>query len=417
MKSSMSPDKPIPLVADFQIRQNLINKLKKRFYTYGYQQIRTSTFEDYDMYSTVTGTVNKDDMIKVIDASGKVLVLRPDVTIPITRMTALNKQQYKDHLRLFYVLDIFRRSFDQNGKKESTQAGIECFGQNTPETDAEILMLAVHTLKDLDFKHFKIEIGHAGFFKELIEEASLNHKELEHLKTLIQSKNIAELETFLSTLTMSDALRASIHRIPLLYGRPNQVIQQAKSIVLNENMQKELNNLQQVITLLTDYGVEDSIVCNLGLINNMNYYTDIIFQGFTEDVGKPVLMGGRYDKLGEQYSNPMPATGFAFDVDFLKEVLEQQGSLAVRDTTVEIIIYYEQEKQKEAFQTAYKLREKDYQVLTMPFDAMNDIDQKPANYSIHYAKDTATVSCYQDKRTFSNFKELLGLIQQEEAER
>lgn len=411
MKSNTSNGKPIPLVADFQMREDLINKLKNRFYTYGYQQIRTSTFEDYDMYSAITGTVNKDDMIKVVDASGKVLVLRPDVTIPISRMTALNKQQYNDHLRLFYVLDIFRQTFDQNGKKESTQAGIECFGQNTPEIDAEVLMLAIHTLTDLNFKHFKIEIGHAGFFKELIAEAALNDTELEHLKTLIQSKNIAELETFLSNLSLNSALRASIQSIPLLYGRPSQVIEQAKDIVLNERMQKELNNLEQVITILSDYGVDDSIVCNLGLINNMNYYSDIIFQGFTEDVGKPVLMGGRYDNFGGQYSNPMTAIGFAFDVDFLKEVLDQQGSLSTNDTIAEIIIYYEQAKQREALLTAYRLREAGYQILTFPIDAMDDVGPIPSINVICFDKGQCTVNGYQLEQKLSDFTELTKLIQ------
>lgn len=416
MTAKTFTNKTIPLVADFQVRENLIKKLKNRFYTYGYQQVRTSTFEDYDLYSAITGTVEKDDMIKVVDASGKVLVLRPDVTIPISRMTALNKQQGSDPLRLFYVLDIFRQSLDQNGKKESTQAGIECFGCNTPQTDAEVLMLAMHTLTDLNFKHFKIEIGHAGFFKELIRETALTGAKLEQLKILIQSKNIVGVEAFLAKLSLSDELSAAIQKIPLLYGNPSQVINQAKEIVLNESMQKELDNLNQVVEILKDYGVEDSIVCNLGLINNMNYYSDIIFQGFTENVGKPVLMGGRYDNLGEQYSKPMAAIGFAIDVDFLKEVLAQQDPLATQETTVEIKIYYEKSKQKEAFLTAYRLRESGYQVLTFASEAGGK-EQIPAHFTIHYEKEHYTVNNEQQSQLFTDFASLEKLLQKEKEDR
>src|SRR5699024_2144750 len=98
---------------------------KKRFETYGYKQIQTPAFEAYDVYSDLTGTVKKDDMIKVIDSSGKVLVLRPDVTIPITRMTALSNQPLQREKRYFYILDVFRQLSEENNQKEHTQAGVE----------------------------------------------------------------------------------------------------------------------------------------------------------------------------------------------------------------------------------------------------------------------------------------------------
>lgn len=403
-----------PIVEEFQMRESLLTKIRNRFYTYGYQQVRTSTFEDYDMYSTITGTVNKDDMIKIVDASGKVLVLRPDVTIPISKMTAWNNQQSRDRHRFFYVLDIFRQSIDGNGKKENTQAGIECFGESTVETDAEILTLAIHTLKDLDFTNFKIEIGHAGFFKELIAESSLNGSQLEQLKTLIQTKNMTEIEAFLAELPLSGALRSAIQKIPLLYGNPGDVIEQAKEVVLNENMQMKLDNLKQVVDTLKDYGVEDAIVCNLGLINNMNYYSDIIFQGFTENVGKPVLMGGRYDNLGGENGNPIPAIGFAIDVDFLVHILDQRGLLPSQSGAVEMVIYYEREKQKEALLTAFNLRKEGLQVLTFPSGTSNP-NQIASRYSIYYGSKQNDLISNKQKQIFSNFNELIYLIQKEMA--
>lgn len=403
-----------PIVEDFQMRENLLSKIRNRFYTYGYQQVRTSTFEEYDMYDTINGTVNKDDMIKVVDTSGKVLVLRPDVTIPVFKMTTWNKQQSRNRLRFFYVLDIFRQSIDENGKKENTQAGIECFGESTPETDAEVLVQAIHTLKDLDFSNFKIEIGHAGFFKELIAESSLNASTLEHIKSLIQTKNMTALEAFLAELPLCDKLRSAIQKIPLLYGNPGDVIEHAKEIVLNENMQMKLDNLKKVVDLLKDYGVEDAIVCNLGLINNMNYYTDIIFQGFIENVGKPVLMGGRYDDLGEGNDNSIPAIGFAFDVDFLIQILDQRGLLSSQEGAVEMTIYYEGGKQKEALLTAFNLRNEGFQVLTFSSDTSGP-DQIASRYTIYYGLNKNELICNKHRQRFSNFNELIYLIQKEKA--
>src|SRR5699024_9852252 len=130
--------------------------------------------------------------------------------IPITRMTASNGQNPAMNQRLYYVLDVFRQSEEQNNEKERTQAGIELLGENSSEIDAEVIALAVHTLKDLGFDKFTIEIGHAGFFKTLIEQASLSTDHLETLQELIQSKNLVEIEPFLTKLDINENLKEAL---------------------------------------------------------------------------------------------------------------------------------------------------------------------------------------------------------------
>lgn len=413
MNATTSISSNIASIEEFQIRESVTNKLKHRFQTYGYKQIRTSTFENYDMYSTIIGTVNKDEMIKTVDSSGKVLVLRPDVTIPISRMIALDKKAIKNRLRYFYVLDIFRQSLDSNDKKENTQAGIEYFGEDTPEADAETLMLAIHTSMDLGLSNFKIEIGNAGFIKELLDEASLAPTEMEQLKMLIQSKNIAELESYLANLSLDGGLRSAILTIPLLYGNPGDVIEQAKTIVRNGNMQLKLENLIRVVNILKDYDVEKEVVFNLGLINHMNYYSDLIFQGFTEDVGKPILMGGRYDNLGKQFDHPIPAIGFAFDVDSLVQVLVQQAMLSASDSTVEFIILYEMERRRDALLATFKLREKGYQVIASPLKTSH-LQQLSSGFAIHYKANQNMFISERKRKQFADFAELTQLIQIDE---
>ncbi|WP_373895015.1 ATP phosphoribosyltransferase regulatory subunit [Virgibacillus sp. CBA3643] len=392
-------------VEDFQRRDSLIETLKARFSTYGYKQIRTSTFESYDMYAGLTGTVNKDEMIKVVDASGKVMVLRPDVTIPISRMTALNNINYP---RVFYVLDVFRQTPAEDEQKERTQAGIEYFGENTAQSNAEVLMLAIHTLKDLGFSNFKIEIGHAGFFKELVEHAAIEPEDLDVLLTLIQSKNIVEIKPFLENLSIDTDLRAAIEAIPLLYGEPWRVIEQAKEIIQNENMQRVLQNLIDVFNVLKDYQAEDYVVFNLGLINNMNYYSGIIFQGFVNNVGKPVLMGGRYDNLGMQENKQMPAIGFAFEIDYLLDALRQQHLTAGHPTPPDMVIYYDKGKQKEALAAAYQLREEGYQVVTFLNDTNGEVN---ALYTVRYGENQQLLLGNNETKDFTDTEELIALLQ------
>ncbi|MFD2627272.1 ATP phosphoribosyltransferase regulatory subunit [Oceanobacillus kapialis] len=395
-------------VQEFKRRESLIMKLKHRFLTYGYKQIRTSTFESYDLYTNLTGTVNKDDMVKVIDSSGKVLVLRPDVTLPITRMAA-ESGAAQNELRYFYIQDIFR-STASAGTKESTQAGIECLGNNRPETDAEIILLAIHNLKDLGFTNFKIEIGHAGFFKSLIAPAGLTTPEVEQLQTYIQSKNLVEMVPFLQRLSLAEDLREAIQAIPMLYGAPKEVMQQIPSNLLDEEMRKNLTNLAEIVDLLEDYEVGEHIVLNLGLINNMNYYSDVIFQGFVEQVGHPLLMGGRYNQLGDHYGVDLPAIGFAFEVDVLQEALFHPGQLTEATNEPTLLIIYEKSKQREAFRTAQLLREKGY-IVRLCLES-TDVENSSPDIQLTFNDNKNTVVDGTTTKTFTNNQELLQILNQ-----
>ncbi|MHA6253073.1 ATP phosphoribosyltransferase regulatory subunit [Oceanobacillus sp. CAU 1775] len=391
-------------VLDFYYRDQLVSIIKKRFSTYSYQQVHTSTFEDYDMYASIRNTVNKDEMIKVIDQTGKVLVLRPDGTIPITRMTAQNTDINTSEQRLFYVLDVFRQTEENSTDKESTQAGVELIGNKTPESDAEVIALAIHSLKDIGFKNFKIEIGHAGFVKELIKEAALSADELQQLQAYIQSKNIVEMQPYLQTLKISRELQNALYAIPLLYGEPENVLKKTKEIIRNKNMQTILDNLQDVIEVLKDYEVMNHITLNLGLINNMDYYTDIIFQGFVDEIGKPVLMGGRYDNLGAVLGKDLAAIGFAFEVDILLQAMKQAQLTANSKLPNALSLQYEQATRKEALKLASELRDAGFNIRTV--DTL--IDANLVN--IQVKKDNHLLRINGNLQPFHSFEELVEML-------
>ncbi len=135
---------PERMLSDNEKFERIIKTINKRFTTYGYKRIKTSAFEQYDLYSKVKSSINQNEMIKVIDHTGQVLVLRPDVTIPITRELVQNFPELSSELRYFYVQEVFRQPFDKNESIERTQAGIEYFCESSPEADAEVIALACH---------------------------------------------------------------------------------------------------------------------------------------------------------------------------------------------------------------------------------------------------------------------------------
>ncbi|MFC5604542.1 ATP phosphoribosyltransferase regulatory subunit [Sporosarcina koreensis] len=313
----MNPD--LMVVEKFE---QVINTISKRFSTYGFQRIKTPAFERYDLYSKVTSSVNRKEMVKVIDPSGEVFVLRPDVTIPITQELSHSESELTSEHRFYYVEEVFRISSDPTEKIERTQAGIEYFCRRSPDVDAETIYLALQTMKDLAFDDIKIEIGHTAFFLEMISQLPLTEFQIDKLKASIQAKNSAEIGELLSTVDADEAIKQAVMQIPYLYGKPEDVLKRAKEIATTSRMQGTISYIEDVCRQLKDY--DEQLVIDFGLINRMDYYSGILFQGYVGHFGKPVLMGGRYDRLGHEFGADLPAIGFACEIESLVKALDNQ---------------------------------------------------------------------------------------------
>lgn len=390
-------------VRRFQKRQQIISKFHQRFSIYGYEQIDVPTYESYDLYTSIQGTVHRHDMVKIIDPSGEVLVLRPDVTIPIMKKVADEYTERPiDVQRYFYTLSVYRHSFGEGNQQERTQTGVELLGDNSLEADAEMIALAIHNLRDLSLKNFKIECGHAKFVQSLMDDLSLTTTEQDQLNQLIHTKNMIELRPFLNELNIDEATKESIEQIPLMYGRPAEVFKRAESLVLNKAMEQNLNYLKQVYALLHDYGVSDHIIIDLGLINQMAYYSGVIFQGFVETVGKPILMGGRYNDLSKQFQGDIPAIGFAIDIDTLLSSFSKGSNYK---TEGPIIVTYKRPERKRALSFIQQLRSRNYRVIALNDEQRNyDTDNSTV---INFQKNTLQIK----KQTFTTTEELYNWLQ------
>ncbi|MHA6259760.1 ATP phosphoribosyltransferase regulatory subunit [Sporosarcina sp. CAU 1771] len=394
-------------VKEYEEQERIIKTISKRFMTYGYKRIKTSTFEQYDLYSKVKSSINQNEMIKVIDHKGQVLVLRPDMTIPITRKLAEDQSKLSTELRYFYVQDVFRQSFDKVNEIESTQAGVECFCESSPEADAEVIALASHTLKDLGFIDIKIELGHAGFFNELVRQIELTETQLRQLKSMIQAKNFVDIEAFLKDLPIEQEIREAIEMIPFLYGNPKDVSERAMKILFTDKMKEKIDYLIDVYEILKIYGLEDNIIMDLGLINHMGYYSDVIFQGFVEKFGQPVLMGGRYDQLGNEFGATLPAIGFACEIDSL--VVASSDQKIFSRVPIDVKILYAKSWIGESITIANELRERNFSVLTFPMEK-EQVNQQQCIYSIRIDEEQQTFHYKGTSRPFSGMKELLNLL-------
>lgn len=391
----------------YQIKEAIINTIKNRFKTYGYSQMRTSSFEKYDLYSQVSSSINQNEMIKVIDRTGEVLVLRPDVTIPITHQLAQNETELTEELRYFYIQDVYRQTFDRSERIESTQAGIEYFGDNSAAADAEVIALAIQTLQDLGFKDIKIEMGHAGFFHDLIGDMNLSEAELKELNNLIQAKNRVDIVPFLESLSIDSELVNAITEIPFLYGNPDEVGERAKKITWTDQTQEKLTHLLDVYDILKMYDLAEYVIMDLGLINQMGYYSDVIFQGFVEKFGQPMLMGGRYNHLGNAFGANIAAIGFAITIDSITKALGDHAFQTVAPLDVKLI--YEPEQMHEAIQLINNLRAHEYQVISYP-ETKTQHQKAESDWTVHVKQAEKTMTGQKNKQSFSNIDDLLAMM-------
>lgn len=386
-----------------QKQEQLIRKISHRFMTYGYTRIKTPAFEDYDLYSKVNSSINIKEMIKVIDQSGEVLVLRPDVTIPITRQLAEEYAELPHEMRYFYVEDVFRQSKGRHQHLERTQAGIEYYCNASRETDAEVIALAIHILKDLGFKDIKIEMGDAGFFKELARELKLDRFQLSQLKHLVQAKNAVDIERFLEEVPADKKVKEIVEQIPFLYGSPESLIRKISHLALTKKMKKKITHLFEIVDVLNMYGLENHIVLDLGLINHMDYYSDVIFQGFVENVGEPVVMGGRYNQLGNAFNAMLPAIGFACFIDLLVTATHKEQEYV----PIDFLIRYEAGHIGTSIKIANELRERNFSVMAKETEGDKLVHQK----SVFQISITSSGCVLYDKERKSSFKDIQDLLE------
>lgn len=348
------------LFREYEEKQNMLKGISGIFKSFGYREVATPTIEYYEVFSSIKSSIIKNEIFKLIDKSGELLALRPDATIPIARIVANNYKSSKKNYKLFYNTQVFKMSNEK--KREVTQTGVEYFGNINPEADAEVISIAIKTLIE-NGAEFHIEIGNAGYYKGLLEEVQLSDVLESKLKELVESKNFAEIKKFVESLDISEEHREILAKIPDLYGGFVETLEEAEEYCLNDNMRNAVEDLKDIYDVLVDYGYEDHISLDLGLINDLDYYTGVVFKGYVKGYGEMVLSGGRYDTLTKYYGQYIPATGFGLNVDdLINAITVQEDGCDASDKYIDYKINYKKDVRKSAIELAESLRGSGYVV-------------------------------------------------------
>ena len=297
----------------------------------GYSEVITPAIEYYDVFAQANPAVGQENMLKIIDRAGRICVVRPDNTTPIARIAATRLEGAELPVRLYYSQKVFRSIAEGHGhKSEFLQVGAELIGSDGLEADLDILTAAFSALEQAEAGSFRIELGHAEIYKALIEALGVDEQTAEDIRRLIENKSFAALGDALAPYQGSAAYQA-LCAMPQLFGGV-EVLDQVEHMTGNMRVLAAVAYLRRVYTALEQAGFGESVIIDLGLVHEMDYYTGIMFRGYLGGAGAAILAGGRYNALCAKFGRDLPAAGFGIDVERIAETGSEADNRQVRDT-------------------------------------------------------------------------------------
>ncbi|MBR7008566.1 MAG: ATP phosphoribosyltransferase regulatory subunit [Ruminococcus sp.] len=352
-------------------RRDAEQKLGKLFTGLGYSEVVTPGIEFYDLFTSNTRHFRQESMYKLVDSKGRIIVMRPDSTIPIARLAATRLKEAEFPLRLFYNQSVFENNALLKGRSdEMVQAGIELLGgENKKRSDYEVLSTAVEALAGFDRDNFRLEIGHIGYFKSLVDKLNADDEVKEEIRTLISSKNYPVLNDLLDKVD-DKKLANALKQLPRLFGGID-VLDKAASLYTDEKISDILDNLREVFVRLTEMGYDGKISLDLGIVSHIDYYTGIVFRGYLSNIGEAVLKGGRYDNLVGEFGRDCNAVGFGINVDSAAKHIMLQGG-AHSTEKAQVLIFGEYGYEVKAMKYAHELVKQGMKIENSLFDSVDE---------------------------------------------
>lgn len=371
MYKNSIPDGTRDLTNEESIKKSKVIKIINNIFNkWGYKEIMTSTIEYYEGFRYEYSGIKEENVYKFFDSKGRILSLRPDMTIPIVRVVSTRFKDINANIRLRYSSNIYRVFEEFTGKRnEYTDCGIELISKDKEFSDLEVLILAIEALKEAGSNNFKIEIGEINFLKGAIEELNIEDKEKNILSDLIEKKEIEGLNKFLDKLDIDKKMKIFFKNLPLTFGGGIKTLNKYKDMAFNKKMIESVEYLEVLIKDLKALGYDKYLTFDLGLTPRLSFYTGIIFRGFIEGSGSIVLSGGRYDNLIKNAKKDFGAIGFSINADEVSSILNN-----ILEKKDKYIIKFSEKDKINALNKGFQLRENGFVVEFIPSKDKENIE-------------------------------------------
>ena len=298
-----------------------ILSLRHLYEQYGFVHYKMNKFEEYDLYVSNKDFLSGDNIITFTDTNGRLLALKPDVTLSIVK----NYREAEGTVqKVYYNENIYRPSKSTKTYKELMQMGLECMGDLNLYHISEVLLLAAKSLEALSDRYI-LDLSHLGVIRGFLKELNLQPRHEERFLSLLREKNCHGIQTLFDSLKIDDELREKAIALASAYGNMDSVLKTLESISLNETMDRAIDELSTVCGVLEEQGF-DNVHLDFSIEGDMGYYNGFLFRGYIEGIPTGVLSGGQYDELMEKMGKSSDAIGFAINLSLLEDYETNVGS-------------------------------------------------------------------------------------------
>lgn len=355
------------------ITENILNNEEKALLTlrhlyesYGYSQFKMGKFEEYDLYVRNKDFLLGNNIITFTDTNGKLMALKPDVTLSIIK----NLKEDPDIIqKVYYSENVYRISKDTHTYKELMQTGLECIGDMDLYQMCEVILLASKSLEHIS-SNYILALSHMGIISVVLEGLNLTAEQEKMIFKYISEKNLHGIENICSQANSDKELSQKLITLISMYGSMDTILEKLKNISINEKMSELILELESICNILKLNNFENTQI-DFSVINGMNYYNGIVFQGFIDGIPSAVLSGGRYDKLLQKMGKHSGAIGFAVYINLLAYLNQAQNAF-----DVDIVLLYDSNT--------------DIKMLTQTVNALNQTGQ-----SVQVQKSISTTLKYR----------------------
>lgn len=312
-------------------------ELRELYERYGYTKVTVSDFEEYELYSDNRNFLSEPNLITFMNTDAQLMALRPDVTLSIVKNTSAQKSDIAQ--KNYYVESVYRFMPENSDYKRIDQLGIECIDGNTDYANSEVLNLALESLSFIN-DNFILDLSHVGFVSGLLDHYDLGDEVNNNIFKNLHTKNIHDMAKALSGTELDEDDKAKILSLCSLGGKFKTTIEQARKIVVNDQMKEALDELEEVYRIVSLSGCDkyiDKINLDFSVINDLDYYNGLIFRGYIENLSKVVLAGGRYDNLLRKLGKQRTGIGFAISLDELDRYFEPK-----KQYDFDIVVLYQE---------------------------------------------------------------------------
>ena len=308
-------------------------ELRSLYKKYGYTQYRMSKFEEYDLYVKNKDFLVSSGVITFTDTDGKLMALKPDVTLSIIKN---DKDSLSGVKKVYYNEHVYRVSKGTRSFKEIMQVGLECLGDVDGYTVNEVVLLAVKSL-DLISEKNVLDLSHLGLVKSVLDYAGISSLGEREIFKFLGEKNAEGVGTVCEKENISAEKTRLLEKLVTIYGPAERVISDLDCFKVTDESTKAIEELKSVVDGLKVLKATKNVSIDFSVINDINYYNGIVFKGFVSGIPSGILSGGQYDSLMVKMGKKASAIGFAVYLDEIDK-LEQESE----EFDVDVLLLYDQ---------------------------------------------------------------------------